>query len=175
MSETTPSSAPADSRESNPGPLFEAHYRSLWECEGSSFEEANPALAVEAIGFTRYAGDWLGVIVTPWFLRLYLVPGGGSLWGEIPLGRSRYINLPSETMQFVADADPELGPFQFSTLIDPTSLLSDMGAARQMALRIMQPFAPPAPEAAPPTLPETPEARPGVTRRGFFRRLAGKR
>lgn len=158
----------------NPDIRLAAHYQSLWEAGGQDMAGINPALAVEAVGFTRYEGDWLGVVIAPWFLRLFLLPGGGKLWGEIPVGQSRYINLPGETMQFVADHDPELGPFQYCTLLEPTSLITDMDAARRMAVRVMQPFgyrphAPVTPAEAEPPAPA------GVSRRAFFRRLAGKR
>jgi [NiFe] hydrogenase assembly HybE family chaperone len=158
----------------NPAALLAAYYESLWQAGGQDMAEINPALAVEAVGFTRYEGDWLGVVITPWFLRLFLLPGGGSLWGEIPLGQSRYISLPGETMQFVADAAPSLGAFQYSTLLEPTSLVADMSAARQMAIRVMQPFGYLPPDPVLPAYREEPAAA-GVSRRGFFRRLAGKR
>lgn len=155
----------------NPAARLAAHYQSLWEAGGQDMAEINPALAVEALGFTRYQGDWLGVVITPWFLRLFLLPGGGSLWGDIPPGQSRYISLPAETMQFVADEAPAIGPFQYSTLLEPTSLIADMAVARQMAWRAMHAFTGQPPAASPDV--EPPPA--GVSRRGFFRRLAGKR
>jgi len=158
----------------NPAALLVAHYESLWQEGGQDMAEINPALAIEAVGFTRYEGDWLGVVITPWFLRLFMLPGGGSLWGEIPVGQSRYVSLPAETMQFVADEAPQLGAFQYSTLLEPTSLVADMNAARQMAIRVMQPFGYLAPDPVLPPHRESPEPA-GVSRRGFFRRLAGKR
>ena len=158
----------------NPAALLVAHYESLWQAGGQDMAEINPALAVEAVGFTRYEGDWLGVVITPWFLRLFMLPGGGSLWGEIPVGQRRYVSLPAETMQFVADEAPQLGAFQYSALLEPTSLVADMNAARQMAIRVMQPFGYLAPDPVLPPHRESPEPA-GVSRRGFFRRLAGKR
>lgn len=160
--------------DANPASLLAAYYQARWAQGAPEVSEINPALAVEAIGFIRYQGDWLGVVITPWFLRLVLTPGGGSLWGDIPLGQTRYLNLPAETIQFVADEVPQLGPFQYSTLLEPTSLIVDMAAARQMALRVMQAFGYQQPDPEPvialePPVPTT------VSRRGFFRRLAGKR
>ena len=76
----------------------------------------NPALGVEAIGFRRHDGDWLGVMITPWFLNLFLIYGGGELWGDIPAGERRYLNLPCGTLQFLADDDPDLGPYQYCPL-----------------------------------------------------------
>lgn len=158
----------------DPSAFLVAHYQELWEQGELEMAAINPALAIEAVGFVRYQGDWLGVIVTPWFLRLFLMPGGGSLWGDIPVGQTRYLSLPGESMPFVADAASQFGPFQYATLLEPTSLIADMAAARRMALRVMQKFGydEPAPEATPTA--EVPAPAAGVSRRGFFRRLVGK-
>lgn len=52
----------------------------------------NPALGVEALSFRRWAGEWLGVLITPWSLSLMLLPGGGAplfvcIRARISLGR----------------------------------------------------------------------------------------
>ncbi|MBS1160195.1 MAG: hypothetical protein H6R15_2614 [Proteobacteria bacterium] len=160
----------------DPAAFLVAHYQELWEQGELEMAEINPALAIEAVGFIRYQGDWLGVVVTPWFLRLFLMPGGGSLWGEIPVGQTRYLSLPAETMQFIADAAPQFGSFQYATLLEPTSLIADMAAARQMALRVMQGFGDQPVEPEPePDRPAEPPGPTAISRRGFFRRLAGKR
>jgi [NiFe] hydrogenase assembly HybE family chaperone len=135
----------------------------------------NAALGVEAIGFARYQGDWLGVVITPWFLNLLLVSGGGQLWGDIPAGERRYLSLPCGTLQFIADDDPDIGPYQYCPLIAPVTDLADMAQARIVAADALQTvFGPPA-GASPPEAPPPAEDRPAVSRRGFFRRLAGKR
>ena len=41
-------------------------------CAGSSF--VNPAVEVEAVGFAPWDAHWLGVMVTPWFMNLMLLP-----------------------------------------------------------------------------------------------------
>jgi [NiFe] hydrogenase assembly HybE family chaperone len=158
----------------DPSAFLVAYYQALWERGELDMTAINPALAIEAIGFIRYQGDWLGVVVTPWFLRLFLMPGGGSLWGDIPVGQTRYLNLPAETMQFIADAAPQFGSFQYATLLESTGLIADMAAARRMALRVMQNFGylPPTAESTSPA--EVPASATGVSRRGFFRRLVGK-
>lgn len=46
----------------------------------------NPALSVQAVGFNPFNGDWLGVLITPWFMNLLLLPGPDSQWREQPPG-----------------------------------------------------------------------------------------
>lgn len=158
--------------DASPAARLEAHFRAEWERGGQPMAGINPALAVEAVGFTRYEGDWLGVVIAPWFFRLFLLPGGGRIWGDIPVGQSRYLSLAGETMKFVAATSPVVGAFQYSVLLESTVPLADMDAARRMAAQVMQAFA--GPPTAAPAAPEKVEPSVHVSRRGFFRRLAGK-
>lgn len=174
MNESTSKSEPimpsvrsAIPRESDPSGFLEAHFRQLDQ------PLINPALSVEAIGFVRYEGDWLGVVVTPWFLNLYLLSGGGRLWGDIPAGQRRYLELPCGVLQFIADDDPEIGPYQYCPLIAPVSAVADMSTARQAALDALRSVFAVVPVVEPgATQKIEPEANP---RRGFFRRLAGRK
>jgi [NiFe] hydrogenase assembly HybE family chaperone len=159
----------------DPTSFLETHYRHVWQTRMHDMPFVNAALGVEAIGFVLYEGDWLGVVITPWFLNLLLISGGGQLWGDIPAGERRYLNLPCGTMQFIADDDPDIGPYQYCPLIAPVSNLTDMTMARQVAADALKTVLG---QSASPVLPDAPtvaEDKPAVSRRGFFRRLAGKR
>ena len=140
----------------------------------------NAALSCRALGFARYRGDWLGVVITPWFVDLYLLPGGGELWGDIPSGQRRYVELPSGTVPFTAADHPQIGPYQYSPLISPVSVLPDMAAAMKLANDVLSgifgDLAPALPESPAPRGVSDQESNQGLTsRRGFLRRLAGKR
>jgi len=166
---------PAVLRAEDPAALLEAHYCNVWQVRRAELPLVNAALVVEAFGFRRLDGDWLGVVITPWFLDLLLLSGGGALWGDIPAGQRRYLNLPGGTLPFIAADDPEIGPYQHCPLVASIDQVPDMATARLVAADAMrtvcgaQPTvakAPPAPAAEEPA---------EVSRRGFFRRLAGKR
>ena len=140
----------------------------------------NPLLTCRAVGFSHYRGDWLGVLITPWFVDLYLLPGGGSLWGDIPAGQRRYVELPQGTVPFTAADDPKIGPYQYSPLMAPVSTLPDMAAAMKLAHEVMRGISGEvsSPAMATGTAEERlmKSANPEInSRRGFFRRLAGKR
>lgn len=140
----------------------------------------NPLLTCRAVGFTRYQGDWLGVLITPWFMDLFLLPGGGSLWGEIPAGQRRYVDMPQGTVLFIAAEDPTFGLYQYSRLVVPVSTLPDMATALSLAQEVMRGITgdillPAGSSGMPGERPAT-AADPEInSRRGFFRRLAGKR
>lgn len=95
----------------------------------------NPALHVEALGFMRLDGDWLGAVVTPWCLQFVLLCGGGRLWADIPAGARRTVALPVGDLEFIADAgEVGLPCYQYCPLIAPVSHIADMDSARRAAL-----------------------------------------
>lgn len=159
----------------DPAEFLAAHYRTVWETRMRDLPFVNPALEVEVTPFRDCGGDWVGVVITPWFLNLLLLSGGGRLWGDIPAGERRYVDLPCGTLQFIADDDPDIGPYQYCPLIAPVSAVPDMDTARRAAADALQAvFAAPA-DAAPDEPPAVEAAPAPVSRRGFFRRLAGHR
>lgn len=164
---------PALPRQDDPSELLATHYEQVWQTRMHDMPFVNPALSVAVLGFVRQQGDWLGVVVTPWFINLFLVFGGGELWGDIPAGERRYLSLPCGTLQFIADDDPDLGPYQYCPLIAPVSSVPDMATARQAALDAMATVMTAVvvddatPAAAPPPR--------DTSRRGFLRALSGRR
>lgn len=139
----------------------------------------NGSLSCHAVGFARYRGDWLGVLITPWFVDLFLLPGGGELWGDIPSGQRRYVELPGGTVPFTAADEAQIGAYQYSPLISPVSVLPDMAAALKLANEALSGIF--GDLAGPVAVNSVPQSRnleggPEVnSRRNFLRRLAGKR
>jgi len=175
---------PATPRGEDPSAFLAAHYERLWATRMHDLPFMNPALTVEVAGFRRCSGDWVGVVVTPWFLNLFLIDGGGSLWGDIPASERRYVGLPCGTLQFIADVDPDIGPYQYSPLIAPVSSLPDMATARRVAAEALAAvFVLPADtvaaaatmEKAPPAAVDRSQVPETVSRRVFLRKLAGRR
>ena len=161
--------------EENPGEL-------VARCFAERTERAplNPLLDCRSIGFVRCRGDWLGVMITPWFMDLMLLPGGGNLWGDIPAGQRRYVELPRGTVAFAAAELPNLGAYQHAPVVATVVSLPDMAAAITLANRIMLglcggEMVDVAPRVGRPEM--RADSVGGVatlSRRGFLRRLAGK-
>lgn len=169
---------PATPREQHPAAWLEAHYRRVLHERMRELPFIHAGLAVEAVGFRLHEGDWLGVVITPWFLNLFLIYAGGRLWEDIPAGQRRHVALPCGALQFIADDDPDLGPYQYCPLIAPVSHLPDMTTARQAAQDVLAAVFTPPPEPAAEMTPPSPEAeaaKPERSRRGFLRRVAGQK
>lgn len=158
--------------EQNPAELIKAHFEQMLAMDSAKIATNNPRLQLEVISVVRCQGDWLAAVVAPWTIRLLLLNGGGRLWGEIPAGQRRYVDLPGVTLPFVAETDVDIGSWQYSSLIEAIDDVADMAAARlvaqdglQMALGSLRPN----------DVAQLVTPKPPVSRRGFFRRLAGKR
>jgi hypothetical protein len=129
----------------------------------------NLALTAEVCWCVRERGDWLAAVITSGFVRIFLVPGGGRLWGDIPLGQQRYLALGNIDWRFIAARDALLGDYQYVELVPVIGEVAGMAAARHLArdARLALGF-------------ETPAAGPvesakPVSRRGFLRALSGRR
>lgn len=130
----------------------------------------NPALSGEVCWCDRERGDWLASAIAPGFVRVFLLPGGGELWGHIPLGQQRYVALGGVDWRFIAAHDPVLGDYQYVDLVDSMAAVSDNAAARHLAADARGALGLPLPVAA---VSEEPPRQ--VSRRGFLRAFTGRR
>lgn len=93
----------------------------------------NPVLAVEAVAFEPWQGHWLGVLVTPWFMNLVLLPRVRSQWQPLPLRAKRKLHFPAGVFEFIGADDPVVGEHQTCSLFSPMHDFEDQAAARQVA------------------------------------------
>ena len=108
----------------------------------------NPTLAVEAVGFREFAGRQVGVIVTPWFMNLTVLPSAADLESWVDGGATR-IGFPSGLYDFVVTELQGVGLIGtcslFSTMTDFTDHEAAQVAAKAVADELFQAEQPPAP------------------------------
>ncbi len=116
----------------DPSPRLTAAFREVARrMEGLGF--VNPALEVEAVAFEPWQGHWLGVMVTPWFMNLVLLPRQRSLWQPLPLRGKRKLHFPAGVFEFIGADDPAVGEHQTCSLFSPMHDFQDQAAARLVA------------------------------------------
>jgi [NiFe] hydrogenase assembly HybE family chaperone len=93
----------------------------------------NQALDVEAVGFARWEGHWLGVLVTPWFMNLTLFPGDPERWQTLAPGAKRRYRFPAGDYEFIGAHDATIGEFQVCSLFSPVHEFEDHATARLVA------------------------------------------
>jgi [NiFe] hydrogenase assembly HybE family chaperone len=132
----------------------------------------NQALTVQAIGLRAWQGHWLGALVTPWFINLIVLPGGGS-WRSAGGGESVWYAFPSGRFEFIAGSEPGLGEYHACSLFSPVLEFVDQETACETARVALESLFDPS------MLGEKPANRspdgPGMSRRDFLRGAAATR
>jgi [NiFe] hydrogenase assembly HybE family chaperone len=107
----------------------------------------NPTLAVEAVGFREHDGRHVGVMVTPWFMNLTVLPSADDLKVWVSGGTTR-LSFPSGAYDFVVSDLHGAGlvgtcPL-FATMLEFTDHEAAQLAANTIANAVFEPE-PPAP------------------------------
>lgn len=123
----------------------------------------NPTLAVEGVGFREHLGRQVGVVVTPWFMNLTVLPAPQDL-GTWRVGEVARLVFPSGLYDFVVSEAGDTGLIATCSLFSPMQDFSDHEAAQVAALAAADAlFEPDTPEQ-----PAEPKPAPAVSRRKFL-------
>jgi len=131
----------------------------------------NAALSVEAWGFRPHDETALiGILVTPWFMNLVLLPRAREPIEPNRYGEAHRIALPGGEKLFLYGGDEAVGAFRAASLHSPMDVFVEQAQARAEAkLRLAEALTPPAPA---PAVPET--ATPAGKRLSRRALLAGR-
>lgn len=97
----------------------------------------NPALEVAAIGFREWQGHQVGVLLTPWFMNLILLPPDADAWPDEVIGDSRSFVFPSGSYDFLLGEQDGIGRYRCCSLFSPVFEFSDQTVAVATAEAIM--------------------------------------
>ncbi len=136
----------------------------------------NTALAVEAVGFRPWNDHWLGILVTPWFMNLVLMPRVAAQWQPLAEGASRHYVFPAGVFEFIGARLPSLGDYQACSLFSPMFEFANPQGARDTAVAALDalfdeahrsPGSAPTPDATTPAATPAP-AGPALSKRRFL-------
>jgi [NiFe] hydrogenase assembly HybE family chaperone len=97
----------------------------------------NSALRVEAIGFTPWGRGAVGVLLTPWFMNLMLLPGEEE-WSGLQVGAKVSHRFDSGCYEFTVGDEPGIGRYQMCSLFSPMGQFADHAAAVATATEVMR-------------------------------------
>lgn len=97
----------------------------------------NQELKVEAVGFISCEFGCLGVLITPWFMNLMLLPHDGDDWNNLALGSTNGLALPSGNYDFIVGEEESIGRYQSCSLFSPMFEFADQEAASATAEAVM--------------------------------------
>lgn len=134
----------------NPSVRLEQVFRRIEAERMAHVPILNRDLKVEAVGFQDWQGHWLGILITPWFMNLMLLPGHKSDWLNLPAGKSRIWGLPAGEYEFIAGFEADLGEYHSCSLFSPVLEFVDQEAARLTAQAALAAILKPDPRRATP-------------------------
>ena len=96
----------------------------------------NKALRVEAVGFRAWNGHVLGVLVSPWFMNLVLLPDGQDWSGLVP-GTKEVVAFPSGEYEFLHNTREMTGGNKACSLFSPMHDFTRQKDATDVARAVM--------------------------------------
>lgn len=159
----------SETLQQTPSQRLEAAFRAIHAQRMQGLPFVNERLCVEAVGFRRWEGRWLGVLITPWFMNLVLLPDAPESWEPVPLRADARYEFPAGSFDFIGGHEPACGEFQSCSLFSPVFEFEQQEVARATAEAVLAAlFDPAACEGARP--PEhNPSPAPVVSRRDVLR------
>ena len=130
----------------------------------------NEALGVEAVGFVAHGDDALGVLVTPWFMNLMLVPADSTAGSRQRPGEKSVVSLPGGDFEFIAGNEAGIGDYRMCSLFSPVFEFADHDTAVATAAAVMDRLLTGSDDAGP----EPSQVPRSLSRRELFQRMAGR-
>ncbi|NCF24908.1 MAG: [NiFe]-hydrogenase assembly chaperone HybE [Gammaproteobacteria bacterium] len=125
-----------------------ARYRAIYQERMRNLPIVNPRLEVEAVGFEQWEDKDLGVLITPWFMNLVLLPDSERLV-DLPQGERVECRFPSGPCELTVYHDEDLGSYLAAVLFRTVADFPDQDIARAVAEEALaQVLAEPGEEAA---------------------------
>jgi [NiFe] hydrogenase assembly HybE family chaperone len=109
-----------------------ARYEAIYRERMRELPIVNPVLAVEAVGFEQWEDQDLGVLITPWFMNLVLLPDSQRL-ADLPQGERVECRFPSCPCELTVYQDEELGSYLAAVLFRTVTDFPDQDVARAVA------------------------------------------
>jgi [NiFe] hydrogenase assembly HybE family chaperone len=114
---------------------LEAAFRTVETDRMEGVPILNRALKIEAVGMTAWQGDWLCVLIAPWFMNLVLLPSAASAasWPALNTGDTVRHALPGGVFPFITGEEKDVGPFHSCSLFSPVLEFADQETAVETA------------------------------------------
>ncbi len=111
-------------------------FSEVWHSTMRGVPIVNKALKVEAVGFQRHDGFILGVLISPWFMNLILLPDGGD-WSDLTPGAKEVVCFPSGEYEFIHNTRELIGGYKACSLFSPMGDFTSQKDAVDVANAVM--------------------------------------
>jgi [NiFe] hydrogenase assembly HybE family chaperone len=103
-------------------------FREIWHSKMRDVPMVNKMLSVEAVGFRMHEGRPLGVLLSPWFMNLVILPGAEEDWSTLTPGAKEVIGFPSGEYEFIHMVRDMVGGYKACSLF---SMMGDFHTQKQ--------------------------------------------
>lgn len=124
----------------SPAVILEEYFGDIYQKHMKSLELCHQSLRVQAVGFQQWEGQWIGVMITPWFMNLMVIPQDESLWPDMKEGKGHelYLEFPYGVLTFEPRLDADIGKHLVCSLASPMDKFSDQKEAVAVANEVLQ-------------------------------------
>lgn len=114
-----------------------ADFKEIYNSKMRDVPIINKGLHVEAVGFKPYNGQYLGVLISPWFMNLVLLPADDLDWSELKSGAKEDIGFPSGVYEFIHNVREMVGGYKACSLFSPMGDFSSQMQAKEVARELL--------------------------------------
>ena len=114
-----------------------ADFREIWNGKMRDVPMVNRALSIEAVGFMMHDGRPLGVLISPWFMNLILLPAETEDWGTLTPGAKEIIGFPSGDYEFIHNTRETVGGYKACSLFAMMGEFNSQAQAVDVANAVM--------------------------------------
>ena len=98
----------------------------------------NARLTVEAVGFRDWEGHVVGVLISPWFMNIVLLPGAGDDWSGFAAAEATEWKFPHGKYDFHPCELHGAGLHLTAALFSDMGVFPDQTTARAVAREVMR-------------------------------------
>ncbi len=112
---------------------LESTFENIYRERMNDMPVVNDQIGVHAVSFQKWEQLYLGVMVTPWFMNLMLLPIIPETWKHKQILSYSTYNFPSGQYKFLTGFEPRIGKYQTCSLFSPMFAFSNNAAALETA------------------------------------------
>ncbi|WP_419796528.1 MAG: [NiFe]-hydrogenase assembly chaperone HybE [Terasakiella sp.] len=109
---------------------LEACFNKIWKENMAGIQILNNDLVVEAVEFQQWDERVIGMMVTPWFINLIMLPKEGENWECTKLGEREKFNFPQKECPIMINEIEGFGFCKTYSLYSPVNDFPNPEAAR---------------------------------------------
>jgi [NiFe] hydrogenase assembly HybE family chaperone len=114
-----------------------ADFREIYNAKMRDVPLVNVALHVEAVGFRLHEARPVGVLLSPWFMNLILLPAAGEDWSDLHPGVKEVVSFPSGDYEFIHNVREMTGGYKACSLFSPMGEFRTQAQAVEVAAAVM--------------------------------------